>query len=483
MLDISRLEHFPSPILLLLYTIMACHGVSAQRCPNATFTISCNITTPGPVTIWKVPPGYCPSNDITLLQSSGTNCGSENDSCGPFTASNLVPPSGMACTTSVLSVVAAPQLNGTNISCYSYEILQYQHVILITIPPGLPLVMVRPMGNGLVVSCTPGANGDPPTGYDITVEPNGTHIITPSNGMVEQNIPGLLPNTTYTVRVIAINCAGSSGVVAVNATTANIATQPPLPLLIPVGVGVGVGVPLILVIIAVVIMMLYKSYHPSTQWQHFVSFCNTSAILCSTLPNLVILGAPVGDYIHCSRLIAELCTQAKPLLQCLQEVTGIDLHGGLGLRSLSLHAFIASLISSGHGCLDNTCLQQAVTLYNAKVSPPDALTVESVLASPTTQKALSSKIDMNLLHGLLRNASPANKALLLSESASHAAAWLSVVPSIKLGLHLEPNEYPRWLSGGGWDWTHRGLQCALSARVLVWTLLVIIVSLADMEEM
>ena len=104
-------------------------------------------------------------------------------------------------------------------------------------------------------------------------------------------------------------------------------------------------------------------------------------------------------------------------------------------------AFIASLISSGHGCLDNTCLQQAVTSYNAKVSPPDALTVESVLASPQTQKALSSKIDMNLFHGLLENASPANKARLLSESASHAAAWLSVVPSIELGLHLEPNEY------------------------------------------
>ena len=80
-------------------------------------------------------------------------------------------------------------------------------------------------------------------------------------------------------------------------------------------------------------------------------------------------------------------------------------------------------------------------MYNAKVSPPDALTVESVLASPPTQKALSSKIDMNLFHGLLENASPANKARLLSESASHAAAWLSVVPSIELGLHLEPYEY------------------------------------------
>ena len=89
-------------------------------------------------------------------------------------------------------------------------------------PPSLPLVTVSPIGKGLVVYCTPSANEDPPTSYDITVEPNGTHIITASNGLVKQNISGLLPNTTYTVRVIAINCAGSSGVVAVNATTGEI---------------------------------------------------------------------------------------------------------------------------------------------------------------------------------------------------------------------------------------------------------------------
>ena len=107
-------------------------SASAQTCPNATLTISCNITTPGPVTKWIVPPSYCPSNDIILSQPPGTDCGSKNDSCGPFVATNLVPPSGVACTTSVLSVVAALQLNGTNISCYSNEILQYQHVISIT---------------------------------------------------------------------------------------------------------------------------------------------------------------------------------------------------------------------------------------------------------------------------------------------------------------------------------------------------------------
>ena len=57
---------------------------------------------------------------------------------------------------------------------------------------------------------------------------------------------------------------------------------------------------------------------------------------------------------------------------------------------------------------------------------------------------------MNLFHSLLESASPANKARLLSESAPHAAAWLSVVPSIELGLHLEPNEYQvavRWWLG------------------------------------
>eukprot|EP00731_Ephydatia_muelleri_P007198 Em0003g1446a len=158
------------------------------------------------------------------------------------------------------------------------------------------------------------------------------------------------------------------------------------------------------------------------------------------------LGPALGFHINLGKLLPDgsfgSChppNLASDALKQFDKAAQLGLrHGGLGLRSLSLHA---PAISSGHGCLDNTCLQQAVTLYNAKVSPPDALTVESVLASPPTQKALSSKIDMNLFHGLLENASPANKARLLSESASHAAAWLSVVPSIELGLHLEPYEY------------------------------------------
>ena len=59
--------------------------------------------------------------------------------------------------------------------------------------------------------------------------------------------------------------------------------------------------------------------------------------------------------------------------------------GGLGIHSLSCHAaadFISSLSSSGLGKLHNLHLQQAVTDYNSKVASHNAITVESVLASP-----------------------------------------------------------------------------------------------------
>ena len=50
----------------------------------------------------------------------------------------------------------------------------------------------------------------------------------------------------------------------------------------------------------------------------------------------------------------------------------------------------------------------------------------------------------------MESSSPANRARVLSVSASHAAPWLSVVPSIGLGLHLELNEFQmaiRWWLG------------------------------------
>jgi hypothetical protein len=41
----------------------------------------------------------------------------------------------------------------------------------------------------------------------------------------------------------------------------------------------------------------------------------------------------------------------------------------------------------------------------------------------------------------MMTSSPANKARLLSSSAAHASSWLSVVPSVGLGLHLDSSEF------------------------------------------
>ena len=49
------------------------------------------------------------------------------------------------------------------------------------------------------------------------------------------------------------------------------------------------------------------------------------AVMCFLLPNLDILGAPVGNYLHCSRCIADKCAESKKLLTSLVDVAGVDL--------------------------------------------------------------------------------------------------------------------------------------------------------------
>ena len=50
------------------------------------------------------------------------------------------------------------------------------------------------------------------------------------------------------------------------------------------------------------------------------------AVKSSLLPNLEILGVPIGDYLHCSHFIAENCSKAKVLFTALVEVAETDLH-------------------------------------------------------------------------------------------------------------------------------------------------------------
>ena len=117
--------------------------------------------------------------------------------------------------------------------------------------------------------------------------------------------------------------------------------------------------------------------------------------------------------------------------------------GGLGLRSLSKHfcaAFIASFCSSGFAALDNSHLIQAVARFNGLIPPSDATTETSLVASPPSQRSLSIKLGHFDFQLLFDQSSLADEARSLSVSAPHGASWLSVIPSVGLGLHLDPDE-------------------------------------------
>ena len=70
-----------------------------------------------------------------------------------------------------------------------------------------------------------------------------------------------------------------------------------------------------------------------------------------------------------------------------------------------------------------------------------------------------------MFHSLLGASFIANKARLLAVSAPHAASWISVVPSVSLGLHLDPSEFQvaiKWWLGMD---TSGGSLCSLCPEV------------------
>ena len=86
-------------------------------------------------------------------------------------------------------------------------------------------------------------------------------------------------------------------------------------------------------------------------------------------------------------------------------------------------------------------LEHAITHYNTCVKLSDSLSISSLEGHTPTQKKLSDAIEEVQFKSLLNSCSIADKARLLSISSPHASAWISVVPSVNLGLHLDPSEF------------------------------------------
>ena len=112
-------------------------------------------------------------------------------------------------------------------------------------------------------------------------------------------------------------------------------------------------------------------------------FCKLSHLARATPPSLSVKALELFD---------------QDVRSCLSQSTSVDLtdvswnqaqlslsRGGLGMRSLMLHApaaYIASVCSSGYGLQSLTHLIHAVEMFNVCVAPADKISLDS-LASPT----------------------------------------------------------------------------------------------------
>ena len=198
------------------------------------------------------------------------------------------------------------------------------------------------------------------------------------------------------------------------------------------------------------------------------SFCKLAHLARSTFPSPMsesVFSQFDNDILHCFELSAAIELTLPAAKQASLNLS----HGGLGLHSLHRHApdaYISSLTTSmpSDNCsaTSKVYLLAAVNAYNAMISQPDAISVESVLDVPTHQHALSSHIEEADFNSLFSDATTVTKARLQAISAPQAHAWLKVQPSPKLGLALMPDEaqviLKWWL---GLPLTPEGTPCPL----------------------
>ncbi|KAL5487021.1 hypothetical protein EMCRGX_G019576 [Ephydatia muelleri] len=150
-----------------------------------------------------------------------------------------------------------------------------------------------------------------------------------------------------------------------------------------------------------------------------------------------------NDVLHCF----ELSSAIELTLPAAKQASLNLCHGGLGLRSLHRHTSAANISSLTTSMPSDNCsvtskvyLLATVNAYNAMVSQPDAISVESVLDVPPHQHALSSHIEEADFNSLFSDATTMTKARLQAFSAPQGHAWLKVQLSPKLGLALMPDE-------------------------------------------
>ena len=99
--------------------------------------------------------------------------------------------------------------------------MRWQIRFLTSVAPGSSNVITVVHDTSLTVTWAPPTSGGSPTSYNVSINDSiGTPWIIPDDGSPSYTLmfPGLTSNTLYSVTLVAINCAGSTGITVNNYT-------------------------------------------------------------------------------------------------------------------------------------------------------------------------------------------------------------------------------------------------------------------------
>ena len=217
-----------------------------------------------------------------------------------------------------------------------------------------------------------------------------------------------------------------------------------------------------------------------------------SVVKSSCLPNVDILGAPIGDYLFCAHFIAERCAQAKKLLSALLEMADSDLHvaisllricGGFcklvhilrttppSLSSEALRAFDGETRSCFSACLAADVTDAAWQQAQLSLSFGGLGLRSLALHSSSAFLASFSASGVGNTNNLHLQQSP----ITFNSQVSHSDAV-----TIESVLADQPRRNSKLLSDGGWVWTLHLPQCAHFVQGLLSTPLVTMLCPVDM---
>eukprot|EP00731_Ephydatia_muelleri_P012239 Em0006g1133a len=141
-----------------------------------------------------------------------------------------------------------------------------------------------------------------------------------------------------------------------------------------------------------------------------------ASVKSSILPNLEILGAPIGDIVHCSRFFAEKHNLFKVLLRAISDVVTVDLHVAISL--LHMCGGYCKLVHLARTTPTNLC-EDSLKFFDEEVRLCFSSCVAIDVPDPQWQQAqLSPKLGGLGLHSL---------------SLHLCAAFISSVASLEMG--------------------------------------------------